>query len=34
VIEVLRARGEEGKKLSGGEFARSAGLASGSVLGN
>lgn len=33
VIEVLRARGEEGKKLSGGEFARSAGLASGSVLG-
>ncbi len=34
VIEVLRARGEEGKKLSGGEFARSAGFASGSVLGN
>ncbi len=34
VIEVLRARGEEGKKLSGGEFARSAGLGSGSVLGS
>jgi len=34
VIEVLRARGEEGKKLSGGEFARSAGLTSGSVLGS
>ena len=33
VIEVLRARGEEGKKLSGGEFARSAGLASGTLLG-
>ncbi len=33
VIEVLRARGEEGKKLSGGEFARAAGLASGSLLG-
>jgi methionyl-tRNA formyltransferase len=34
VIEVLRARGEEGKKLSGGEFARSAGLSPGSVLGS
>jgi methionyl-tRNA formyltransferase len=33
VIEVLRARGEEGKKLSGGEFARAAGLASGTLLG-
>src|SRR5689334_12610443 len=33
-IEVLRARGEDGKKLSGGEFARSAGLAVGTVLGN
>ena len=33
-IEVLRARGEEGKKLSGGEIARSAGLTSGSVLGS
>jgi methionyl-tRNA formyltransferase len=33
VIEVLRARGEDGKKLSGGEFARAAGLTSGSVLG-
>jgi methionyl-tRNA formyltransferase len=33
-IEVLRARGEDGKKVSGGEFARSAGLASGTILGN
>ena len=33
-IEVLRARGEDGKKLSGGEFARAAGLASGTLLGN
>ncbi len=33
VIEVLRARGEEGKKLPGGEFARAAGLTSGTVLG-
>ena len=32
-IEVLRARGEDGKKLSGGEFARSAGLATGTILG-
>ncbi len=34
MIEVLRARAEEGKKLSGGELARSAGLTSGTVLGN
>jgi methionyl-tRNA formyltransferase len=34
VIEVLRARAEEGKKLSGGELARAAGLTSGTVLGN
>jgi len=34
VIEVLRARGEDGKKLSGGEFARVAGLTSGTLLGN
>jgi methionyl-tRNA formyltransferase len=34
VIEVLRARGEEGKKLPGGEFARAAGIVSGSVLGS
>ena len=33
VIEVLRARGEDGKKLSGGEFARSQGLAKGALLG-
>ncbi|MGH8621565.1 MAG: methionyl-tRNA formyltransferase [Burkholderiales bacterium] len=33
VIEVLRARLEDGKKLSGGEFARAAGLLSGSLLG-
>jgi methionyl-tRNA formyltransferase len=33
-IEVLRARGEDGKKLSGGEFARAAGLTSGNLLGN
>ena len=33
-IEVLRARGEDGKKISGGEFARTAGLAAGTILGN
>jgi methionyl-tRNA formyltransferase len=33
-IEVLRARGEDGKKLAGGEFARAAGLAAGTILGN
>jgi methionyl-tRNA formyltransferase len=33
-IEVLRARGEDGKKLAGGEFARAAGITAGSVLGN
>jgi len=33
VIEVLRARGEDGKKLSGGEFARAHGLAKGALLG-
>lgn len=33
VIEVLRARGEDGKKLSGGEFARANGLAKGALLG-
>jgi methionyl-tRNA formyltransferase len=33
VIEVLRARGEDGKKLSGGEFARGNGLAKGALLG-
>jgi len=32
-IEVLRARGEDGKKLSGGEVARAAGITSGSMLG-
>ena len=33
VIEVLRARGEDGTKLSGGDFARAAGLTSGTFLG-
>ena len=33
-IEVLRARGEDGKKLSGGDFARAAGLATGTILGS
>lgn len=32
-IEVLRARGADGKKVSGGDFARANGLATGSVLG-
>lgn len=32
-IEVLRARGEDGKKLSGGEFARANGIANGAMLG-
>jgi methionyl-tRNA formyltransferase len=32
-VEVLRARGTDGKKLPGGEFARQAGLAAGTVLG-
>ncbi len=34
LIEVLRARGEDGKKVSGGEFARNQGLANGVFLGN
>lgn len=33
LIEVLRARGEDGKKLSGGEFARAQGLSGGAILG-
>ncbi len=33
MVEVLRARGEDGKKLSGGEFARANGLANGALLG-
>ncbi len=33
-IEVLRARGEDGKKVSGGEFARAHGLAAGVILGS
>jgi len=33
LVEVLRARGEDGKKLSGGEFARAHGLAQGAILG-
>jgi methionyl-tRNA formyltransferase len=32
-IEVLRARGADGKKVSGGEFARAQGLARGALLG-
>ena len=32
-IEVMRARGADGKKISGGEFARSNGLAKGALLG-
>jgi methionyl-tRNA formyltransferase len=34
VIEVLRARGEDGKKVSGGDFARANGLSSGVILGS
>jgi methionyl-tRNA formyltransferase len=33
LIEVLRARGEDGKKLAGGEFARAQGLSAGVLLG-
>ncbi len=33
VIEVLRARGEDGKKVSGSDFAQAAGLAKGTPLG-
>jgi methionyl-tRNA formyltransferase len=33
-IEVLRARGADGKKVTGGEFARANGLANGVVLGS
>lgn len=33
-IEVLRARGEDGKKLSGGEYARATGLTAGTLLGS
>jgi methionyl-tRNA formyltransferase len=32
-VEVLRARGADGKKLSGGDFARASGLANGVLLG-
>jgi len=32
-IEVLRARGEDGKKVAGGEFVRAAGIAAGTLLG-
>lgn len=32
-IEVLRARGEDGKKVSGGEFARASGVSNGAILG-
>src|SRR5687767_14037718 len=33
-IEVLRARGADGKKVSGGDFAKANGLAAGAILGN
>ena len=33
-IEVLRARGADGKKVSGGDFAKANGLAAGTILGN
>ncbi|MBI4207176.1 MAG: methionyl-tRNA formyltransferase [Betaproteobacteria bacterium] len=33
MVEVLRARGEDGKKLSGGEFARANALTNGVMLG-
>jgi methionyl-tRNA formyltransferase len=33
MVEVLRARGEDGKKVSGGEFARASGIANGAILG-
>ena len=33
MVEVLRARGEDGKKLSGGEFARANAIAGGAILG-
>lgn len=33
MVEVLRARGEDGKKLAGGEFARANGLSNGAILG-
>jgi methionyl-tRNA formyltransferase len=33
-IEVIRARGNDGKKVGGGEFARTHGLTNGAVLGN
>ena len=33
MIEVLRARGEDGRKLAGGEFARANAIAGGAILG-
>jgi methionyl-tRNA formyltransferase len=33
-IEVLRARGADGKKVSGGDFAKANGLAAGTILGS
>jgi len=33
-IEVLRAKFEDGKKISGGELAQSRGVAAGSLLGS
>jgi len=32
-VEVLRAKFEDGKKVSGGELAQSGGLAAGTLLG-
>ena len=34
MVEVLRARGADGKRLAGGEFAGTAGLTAGTVLGS
>jgi hypothetical protein len=33
MIEVLRAKFDDGKKVSGGELAQSGGMAAGSLLG-
>ena len=33
LVEVLKAKSEDGKKLSGGEFAQSAGVKAGTLLG-
>ena len=33
LVEVLRARGADGKKVSGGEFARANGVSNGAIFG-